>query len=103
MYYKFIKDFKQVWIACSVYIGALFVILFVLTTLRCRKRLKYRMEFTYTDTINWFRWIFWGIEILYTPLLVNATWTGNCSFVTKREAIIVTECGRFSEERNERL
>lgn len=101
-YYNFITSFDQVWLATCVYIGSLLLVVTLLATLRCRKRLKYRMEFTYTDTCNWFRWIYWTLELLYVPLLVNATWCGNCSFHTKRAAVILTDCGRSSESQSER-
>ena len=90
------------WLATVVYIGALLFVVAILGTLRCRKRLKYRMEFTYTDSCNWFRWIYWTLELLYVPLLVNATWCGNCSFFTKRAAVVLTNCGRSSEAMSER-
>ena len=97
MFYEFITDFDQVWKATAAFIGALLFVMLMLTTLRCQPRLKYRMEFTYTNSCNWFRWIFWTLELLYVPLLVNATWCGNCSFVTKRAAVVLTDCGRNSE------
>jgi hypothetical protein len=97
-YYEFIQNTRQVWITCSAYILAMLLILALITILNCRKRLKYRMEFTYVDQCNWWRWIFWGVEVLYTPLLINATWTGNCSFYTSRPALQVTDCGLSSSE-----
>ena len=97
MFYNFVTDFNQVWKATAAFIGSLIMVVIVLGTLRCKKRLNYRMEFTYTSKFNWYRWIYWTLEVLYLPLLVNATWCGNCSFVTKRAAVILTNCGRESE------
>ena len=100
-FYAFITDFDKVWLTTCIYVGALVLCLILLSSFRCQKKLKYRMEFVYVDSCNWMRWIFLALEILYVPLLVNATWAGNCQFMTKRAAVIVTECGKNSEIQNE--
>jgi len=84
-YYAFMQDFDKVLITTGVFIAATILLGIALLFLRSRKRLKYRMEFTYVNECNWFRWIYWLLELLYVPLLVNATWSGNCSFYTKRQ------------------
>lgn len=96
-FYAFIQDFEMVWMTTAAYCGALLLLVLILSTMRCQKKLKYRMEFVYVDSCNWMRWMFMVLEFLYVPLLVNATWAGNCQFVTRRAALIVTECGRTSE------
>lgn len=90
------------WIATATFIGGLVIVLILVSTFRCRKRLKYRMEFTYVDSCNWFRWIYWLLEILYVPLLVNAAWCGNCQFVTQRKAFTVTTCYSHGTSENKR-
>ena len=91
-FYKFIKDFNEVWLVVSIYLGALMLVVAILSFMNCKRRLKYRLEFTYSKSINWFRWVFWLVEALYLPLLANAAWAGNCQFFSKRAAVITTSC-----------
>lgn len=99
-YYEFMADFNKVLYTTAGFVCATILVGIALASMRCRKRLKYRMEFTYVDQCNWYRWIYWLLEILYVPLLVNATWCGNCSFYTKRAGLEITDCGRNSDVSN---
>jgi hypothetical protein len=91
-YYIFIKDFNEIWVVTCIYLGALLVLIAILSYMNCKRRLKYRLEFTYSKSINWFRWVFWLVEALYLPVLANAAWAGNCSFFSKRAAVFTSKC-----------
>ena len=61
-------------------------------TLTCKKTLRYRLEFMYTNSCNVYRVYFWLMEILYVPLLFNVSWPASCKFWSERDAIKFIDC-----------
>ena len=57
------------------------------------KLLKYRLEEVHTS-VNWYRWMFWGAELCYFPLIFNLSWSANCQFTTQRAALTILPCSK---------
>ena len=54
-------------------------------------KLKYRLENVH-KSICWYKWLFWLCELSLLPLLFNVVFTGNCTYFTGREAVILANC-----------
>merc|ERR1719266_1097894 len=61
-------------------------------TVNIQRRLRHRIENSYSKHINIFRVYWWICEALYLPLLVNVAWPATCNFRTEREAIELLDC-----------
>lgn len=48
--------------------------------LTCKKTLRYRLEFMYSNSCNVYRFYFWFMEIMFVPLLLNVSWPASCKF-----------------------
>ena len=60
--------------------------------LTCKKTLRYRLEFMYSNSCNVYRFFFWILEILFVPLLLNVSWPASCKFWSQRDAITFLKC-----------
>ena len=60
--------------------------------LTCKKTLRYRLEFMYSNSCNIYRGFFWFMELMFVPLLVNVSWPASCKFWSERDAIEFVDC-----------
>ena len=60
--------------------------------LTCKKTLRYRLEFMYSNSCNIYRLYFWLMEILFVPLLINVSWPASCKFWSERDAVEFVNC-----------
>ena len=73
--------------------GGFTVFIYILATfLGSVRKLKYRFDFVYERSCNFYRYFFWFLEILYVPLLFNVSFPATCRFFTEREAIEMANC-----------
>jgi len=62
----------------------------------CSKWIKFRLHNVHRK-VNWYRWLFIACELVYLPLLFNISWSANCTFITKRNAIQMATCANEDE------
>ena len=72
-------------VAATFLINLLLVV--IGTCLTCKKTLRYRLEFMYSNSCNVYRFYFWFMEIMFVPLLLNVSWPASCKFWSQRDAI----------------
>lgn len=60
--------------------------------LTCKKTLRYRLEFLYSNSCNIYRVYFWFMELMFIPLLLNVSWPATCKFWSERDAVTFIDC-----------
>jgi hypothetical protein len=71
--------------------ASMLVVLIVMIVFIFSGKLKFRLENVY-KSICWFKWLFWFCELSLLPLLFNVIFTGNCTFFTKRDVVVLANC-----------
>lgn len=91
-FYGFMQDLTLI----EYVIGGTFILNIVLVAigliLTCKKTLRYRLEFMYTNSCNIYRLYFWLMEIMFVPLLINVSWPASCKFWSERDAVEFVTC-----------
>ena len=92
-FYEFMQDLKMIeYIVAGTFLLNILLVLISLV-LTCKKTLRYRLEFAYTNPCcNIYRVFFWFMEILMVPMLFNVSWPASCTFWSERDAIEFVDC-----------
>lgn len=91
-YYAFMMDLKLIEyvIAGTFLLNLLLAVIGLILT--CKKSLRYRLEFMYSNSCNVYRLYFWVMEIMFVPLLINVSWPASCKFWSERDAVEFVNC-----------
>ena len=91
-YYKFMQDYDVMYNIIIIWTAITVVFYFSGWAVNIQRRLRHRIENSYSKHVNLFRVYWWICEALYLPLLVNVAWPATCNFRTEREAIELLDC-----------
>lgn len=98
-FYEFMQDLTLI----EYVIGGTFIVNMVLLAigliLTCKKTLRYRLEFMYSNSCNIYRLYFWLMEIMLVPFLINVSWPASCKFWSERDAVQFVNCEEHGEIR----
>lgn len=91
-FYLFMQDLKLIEyvIAGTFLLNLLLAVIGLILT--CKKSLRYRLEFMYSNSCNVYRLYFWVMEIMFVPLLINVSWPASCKFWSERDAVEFVNC-----------
>lgn len=91
-YFLMIQDAKYLARYTFYYTAAFFLFVIMVVVLANMPRFRFRVERIWAKKFNVYRMLFWICELLYMPFLANISITGNCKFISERDAIFVTTC-----------
>lgn len=91
-YYKMVQNISVVRYVTLAFLGVMVGLALIFWFLSSSNKIRFRVEYVWAKKFNWFKLIFWICEILYLPFLANIGFTGNCVFISERDAITPTTC-----------
>ena len=86
-YYDFMQSYDLMYKVILIWTGITAAFYITGWSVNIQRRLRFRIENSYSKYLNIFRIYWWICEIMYLPLLVNVAWPATCNFRTEREAI----------------